>query len=140
MIRGKDKVFLLHVDYDLPSVLVGNTEKIRLAMINILSDLLQFTEQGTVTMTVTYEKGILQRRGQNITLVCRIDCSEDLTEDLRYGNAPGFALAKNMIQKLNGIFLDKTAGAEVRQTKFVISFLQTVEDEETIGQIKEKHR
>lgn len=72
--------------------------------------------------------------------MCRIDCSEDLTEDLRYGNAPGFALAKNMIQKLNGIFLDKTAGAEVRQTKFVISFLQTVEDEETIGQIKEKHR
>lgn len=140
MIRGKDKVFLLHVDYDLPSVLVGDTEKIRLAMINILSDLLQFTEQGTVTMTVTYEKGILPRRGQNITLVCRIDCSEDLTEDLRYGNAPGFALAKNMIQKLNGIFLDKTAGAEVRQTKFVISFLQTVEDEETIGQIKEKHR
>lgn len=55
-------------------------------------------------MTVTYEKGILPRRGQNITLVCRIDCSEDLTEDLRYGNAPGFALAKNMIQKLNGIF------------------------------------
>ena len=140
MIRGKDKVFLLHVDYDLPSVLVGDTEKIRLAMINILSDLLQFTEQGTVTMTVTYEKGILPRRGQNITLVCRIDCSEDLTEDLRYGNAPGFALAKNMIQKLNGIFLNKTAGGEVRQTRFVISLLQTVEDEKTIGEIKEEHR
>lgn len=140
MIRGKDKVFLLHVDYDLPSVLTGDTEKIRLAMINILSDLLQFTEQGTVTMTVTYEKGILPRKGQNITLVCRIDCSEDLTEDLRYGNAPGFALAKNMIQKLNGIFLDKTVGGEVRQTRFVISLLQTVEDEKTIGEIKEKHR
>ena len=140
MIRGKDKVFLLHVDYDLPSVLMGDTEKIRLAMINILSDLLQFTEQGTVTMTVTYEKGILPRKGQNITLVCKIDCSEDLTEDLRYGNAPGFALAKNMIQKLNGIFLDKTVGGEVRQTRFVISLLQMVEDEKTIGEIKEKHR
>lgn len=64
MIRGKDKVFLLHVDYDLPSVLVGNTEKIRLAMINILSDLLQFTEQGTVTMTVTYERVFCQEEGR----------------------------------------------------------------------------
>lgn len=140
MIRGKNKTFCVDVDYDLPVQLCGDKEKIKLALINLLSDFLQFTHQGSVFLQVTYEKGILPKKGQNISLCCHITCSQDLSEDIRYGNAMGFALAKNIIQKLNGLILDKTSALEEAKTHYVITFLQKVEDQETILHAKQVHQ
>lgn len=138
MIRGKDKTFSLKVDYDLPVSLKGDRDNIRLAMINLLSDFLQFTQNGNVYLEVSFEKGIVPKRGESLTMLCRITCSENLAEDLRYGNALGFALAKNMIQKMNGILLNKTQGTG--NTCYTVSFRQLVEDDETIYDLKKKQR
>lgn len=140
MIRGKDKTFHLDVDYELPVQLCGDKEKIKMGLINLLSDFLQFTEQGEVTLRVSYDKGILPNKGQNISVCCHIICSQNLSEDLRYGNAMGFALGKNMIQKLNGMILDKSTAKEENRTHYVITFLQKVEDQETILHAKQVHQ
>ncbi len=139
MIRNKEKKFHITVDSELPSVLKGDPEKIKHAMVNMLSDLIQFTKTGEVSVDVTYEKGIVAKKGQNITVVCKIMCTENLAEDLRYGNALGFALAKNTIQKINGVILNKSGGNPYR-TKFVVSFQQLVEEEKTIMQLRMQHK
>ncbi len=140
LIRGKDKALSVNVDYDLPITLKGKPDRIKLALVNVLSDFLQYTEQGTVTLSVTYEKGITPRKGQNITLICRVLCSEDLTEKIHEGSAMGVALGKSLIESMNGIILDKTFGRAVRQTCYTISLLQEVADEETLIMVKEKNR
>ena len=140
LIRGKDKSLVVNVDYNLPAELKGNPEQIKIAIVNILSDFLQFTEEGTVTLSVTYEKGIVPRKGQNITVICRILCSEDLTDALHNGITMGFALAKNVIGKMGGIILDKSFGTALRQTCYTVTFLQEVANEETLGMVKQKNR
>lgn len=140
MVRGKDKQFVSDIDYELPVQLCGDTDKIKQALINLLSDFLRFTNQGKVVLEVTYDKGLLPKKEQNITVYCRITCSEDLSEDLRYGNTMGFALAKNLIQKMNGVILDKSIRGETRRTCYVVSFLQMVEDPETILHAKQMHQ
>ena len=140
LIRGKDKSLTVNVDYDLPSKLKGKPEQLQLALVNMLSDFLQFTEQGTVTLSVTYEKGITPRKGQNITVICRVHCSEDLTDKLQEGITMGFALAKNVISGMGGIVLDKSFGNAIRQTCYTVSYLQEVADEETLMAVKQKNR
>ncbi|MCR5338911.1 MAG: response regulator [Lachnospiraceae bacterium] len=140
LIRGKDKSLVVNVDYDLPAQLKGKPEQLKLALVSMLSDFLQFTEQGTVTLSVTFEKGITPRKGQNMTVICRILCSEDLTDSLREGITMGFALAKNIITGMGGIILDKTFGNAMRQTCYTVSYLQTVADEETLMMVKQKNR
>lgn len=139
MIRGKDKTFSVDVDYDLPVQLCGDKEKIKTALINLLADLLQFTNQGKVYLKVTYDKGILPKKGHNISICCHVTCSQDVSEFLRDGNAMGVALAKNLIQKMNGVILDKS-NEKVAETYFLITLLQKVEDQETILHAKQVHQ
>lgn len=136
MIRGKDKQFRVDVDDELPVQLCGDKEKLKLALINMISDLLQFITNGNVVLEVTFDKGLVPKKGQNITLICHIRCSKDLSEDLKYGNAMGFALAKNMLQKLNAVILDKSSGNGEGKTCYTISVLQQVEDAETLEHIR----
>lgn len=135
MTQGQGKKFVSVIDDELPGQMKGDPEKIRLALINLLSDIVQFTEKGEVEFEVSYEKGITPKKGQDITIVCKIRCQEDISEDLRYGNALGFALGKNMIQKLNGMILNKSGGNPFT-TYYIISFRQTVDGEETIRQMR----
>lgn len=140
MVRGKEKTMMMEVDYDLPMKLYGDREKIKLMLINIMRDFLQYTQQGTVTLAITYEKGVRAKRGNNITMIFRLQCSEDISEDLRYGTALGFALAKNMIQRMNGVILDKSSTVGVRQTAYTISIIQRVEQEDSLQSDKERNR
>ncbi len=140
LIRGKDKSLVVNVDYDLPVRLIGRQELLKTAIVNMLSDFLKFTEQGTVTMSVTYDKGITPRKGQNITLVCNILCSEDLTDRIRDGQAMGFAMAKNIIRGMDGVLLDKTIEGAVTQTAYTVSLLQEVADEETLLMVKAQNK
>lgn len=133
--QGQSKKLVSVIDDELPGMLKGDPEKIKLALINLLSDFIQFTQKGEVVFEVSYEKGITPKKGQNITVVCKIRCEEDLSEDLRYGNALGFALGKNMIQKLNGVILNKSGGNPYA-THYVISFQQMVDGAETIFQMR----
>ncbi len=139
MTQGQSKKFVSVIDDELPGQLKGDQEKIKLALINILSDFIQYTETGEVQFEVSYEKGITPKKGQDITVVCKIRCEQDLSEDLRYGNALGFALGKNMIQKLNGVILNKSGGNPY-VTNYVISFRQMVDGAETIRQMRSSRK
>lgn len=135
MTQGQTKKFVTKIDDDLPGMLKGDPEKVKLALINLLSDFVQYTENGEVVFEVSYEKGITPKKGQDITIVCKLHSDEDLSEDLRYGNALGFALGKNMIQKLNGVILNKSVGSS-GCTDYTISFRQTVDGAESILQMR----
>ncbi len=139
MTQGQAKKFVSVIDDELPGELKGDPEKIKLALINILSDFVQYTEKGEVYFEVSYEKGITPKKGQDITVVCKVHCAEDLSEDLRYGNALGFALGKNMIQKLNGVILNKSGGHPYT-THYVVSFRQMVDGAETIRQMRSNRK
>lgn len=139
MTQGQTKQFVSVIDDELPGQLKGDSEKIKLALINILSDFIQYTQSGEVRFEVSYEKGITPKKGQNITVVCRISCEEDISEDLRYGNALGFALGKNMVQKLDGLILNKSDGNS-QMTHYVISFHQMVDSAETIRQLRSNRK
>ena len=139
MTQGQTKKFVYTIDDELPGQLKGDPEKIKLALINILSDFVQYTEKGEVLFEISYEKGITPKKGQNITVVCKIHCEQDLSEDLRYGNALGFALGKNMIQKLNGVILNKSGGNPYC-TSYVVSFQQMVDGAETIRQMRSSRK
>lgn len=139
MTQGQTKKFVSQIDDELPGQFKGDPEKIKLALVNILSDFIQYTEKGEVCFEVTYEKGITPKKGQNITIVCKVHCEQDLSEDIRYGNALGFALGKNMIQKLNGVILNKSGGNPY-VTHYVISFQQMVDSAETIRQMRSSRK
>lgn len=139
MTQGQSKKFVSVIDDELPGQLKGDPEKIKLALINILSDFVQYTEKGEIHFEVSYEKGITPKKGQNITVVCKVRCEQDLSEDLRYGNALGFALGKNMIQKLNGVILNKSGGNPY-VTHYVVSFQQMVDGAETIRQMRSNRK
>lgn len=139
MTQGQAKKLVSSIDDELPSQLKGDPEKVKLMLINILSDFVQYTETGEVQFEVSYEKGITPKKGQDVTIVCKIRCEQDLTEDLRYGNALGFALGKNMLQKLNGVILNKSGGAPY-VTQYVISFRQTVDSAETLRQMRSSRK
>ncbi len=139
MTQGQTTKFIANIDDELPGQLKGDPEKIKLALINLLSDFVQYTEKSEVIFDVSYEKGITPKTGQNITIVCKIHCEEDLSEDLRYGNALGFALGKNMIQKLDGMILNKSGGNPYT-TLYVISFRQMVDGAETIRQMRDTRK
>lgn len=139
MTQGQTKKLVSVIDDELPSQLKGDTEKVKLMLINILSDFVQYTETGEVQFEVSYEKGITPKKGQDVTIVCKIQCNQDLSEDLRYGNALGFALGKNMLQKLNGVILNKSGGNPF-VTQYVISFRQTVDSAETLRQMRSSRK
>jgi len=139
MTQGQIKKLVSSIDDELPSQLKGDPEKIKLMLINILSDFVQYTEKGEVQFDVSYEKGITPKKGQDVTIVCKIRCEQDLTEDLRYGNALGFALGKNMLQKLNGVILNKSGGSPY-VTQYVISFRQAVDSAETLRQMRSSRK
>lgn len=139
MTQGQLKTFSSVIDEDLPGQLKGDSEKIKLTLINILSDFVQYTKSGEIKFEVSYEKGITPKKGQNITIVCRITCEEDITEHLKHGNALGFALGKNMIQKLDGMILNKSM-AGLNMTHYVISFHQLVDGADTIRQLRSNRK
>ncbi len=139
MTQGQSKKFVSVIDEDLPGQLKGDSEKMKLALVNMLSDMVRYTQSGEIKFEMSYEKGITLKKGQNITLVCRISCDEDITEQLKHGNALGFALGKNMIQKLEGMILDKSS-AGLNRTHYVISFHQMVDGTETIRQLRSSRK
>ena len=139
MTQGQSKSFVSVIDEELPGQLKGDSEKIKQALINILSDFVRYTQSSEIKFEVSYEKGITPKKGQNITVVCRISCEENISEQLRHGNALGVALGKNMLQKLDGMLLDKSISS-FNTTQYVISFHQMVDGAETIRQLRNNRK
>lgn len=141
VIRNKGKTFVLDVDSELPVQLAGDQSKIRVMMISLLSDIVQFMNPGErIVLEVTYDKGILPKKGQNISLYLRIMCSEDLSRYLNDNIAMNIAVAKSLLARMNGVFLDKTADMQSKGTAYTLCLQQLVVDEETLKEAKRKHR
>ncbi|MBQ8189991.1 MAG: response regulator [Lachnospiraceae bacterium] len=129
IIRGKNKSFELDLDENLPIKLYGAREEIRQALSGICSDLLMYRSEANIRMRVTYESGIVPKRGQNITLVIRIIGYTDITAVTVNKAALGYFLSQRIIDRLKGSFEDLSDSEEA---VFRICLLQRVEDERTI--------
>lgn len=129
LIRGKDKKFELDLDENLPIKLYGAKEEIRQALSGICSDLLMYRSQADIRMSITYESGIVPKRGQNITMVIRIIGYTDITAVTVNKAALGYFLSQRIIDRLKGSFEDLSDSEEA---VFRICLLQRVEDERTI--------
>lgn len=141
VIRNKGKTFILDVDSELPIQLAGDKNKIRVMMVSLISDLVQFSTPGErIELQVTYDKGILPKKEQTIALYCRIICSENLSRYVNDTVAMNVALAKTLLARMGGIFLDKTGENGTDHTCYTVCLQQRVVDEETLREAKRKHQ
>lgn len=129
IIRGKNKKFEVDIDENLPIKLYGAREEIRQALSGLCSDLLLYRSEANIRMSVSYESGILPKKGQSITLVVRIIGYTDITAVTVNKAALGYFLSQRIIDRLKGSFEDLSDSEEA---VFRICLLQRVEDERTI--------
>jgi len=63
-----DLELIVHIDPELPALVVGDSQRIRQILFNLLGNAIKFTEQGEVSLQVTREEQAKDKPGQNIQL------------------------------------------------------------------------
>lgn len=55
-LKGKKVSLVLEVDENIPYTMIGDEIRIKQVMVNLLNNAVKFTEEGTITLRLTYEK------------------------------------------------------------------------------------
>jgi CheY-like chemotaxis protein len=134
-----------------PNFLLGDEARVRQIIANLMSNAIKFTQEGTITLDVNYEKG----PGRRINLLVSVEDTgigirpEDLPKLYRTfsrledstkakgdseGRGLGLAVSQRLVQIMNG-------SIEVRSeygkgTKFVVSIPQQLAKDGRIGEVK----
>ncbi|MCR5684485.1 MAG: DegV family EDD domain-containing protein [Lachnospiraceae bacterium] len=149
-IRAKEKGLKFHVEVDpkLPSLLNGDEVKIRQVLINVLTNAIKYTKEGSVTLSVHYEKtaekmamvtytvsdtGIGIKR-ENIPYLFSAFKRVD-EEKNRYieGTGLGLSIVKQYVDLMGGeIRVNSIYG---QGSSFVIDLPQKIENEKAVGEL-----
>lgn len=140
--------FVVDIDRNLPSILVGDEKKIKQVLLNILDNARKYTERGSVMFTVRGEEA----EDGYVTLVMEVaDTGIGIRkEDLNYiyesfnrfdekenqrilGSGLGLAITKQLVELMEGeISVDSIYK---KGTVFTIKIKQKIEDAKAIGEI-----
>lgn len=144
----KELEFLVDIDKNLPSVLLGDEKRIKQILINILDNARKYTEKGSVILTVQGEK--LENDIIEIEMKVADTGIGIRNEDLQYiyesfnrfdekkntrilGSGLGLAITKQLVDLMGGeISVDSIYR---KGTVFTITIRQKIEDETSIGSI-----
>ncbi len=135
---GKKNIqFQLDIAQNLPTKLFGDSGKIRQVLLNILENAVQYTEEGSISVSATFKKErstallsiSVKDTGMGMTEEELKDIFGEKEESLTKGM--GLTIAKQLISLLNG---ELTAESEVgKGSVFTFSFRQKILDENEIG-------
>lgn len=55
-LKEKNLQFISHIDYTTPSKVIGDAQRVKQILINLLNNAIKYTDKGSVTLNVKYEK------------------------------------------------------------------------------------
>ncbi len=152
--QSKNLRFRLRIDKTIPAILRGDELKLRQILTNILSNAVKYTNEGSVTLSIT---GRRRDNGKELELSCRVADTgigikeEDLPklfnaferfEEEKNRVVEGTGLGMNITMqflKLMGSKLEVESEYELGST-FYFTVVQTIADDEPIGDFEEQFR
>ena len=154
-VKAEDKGIALkfNIDNTLPTKLIGDEIRIKQCVTNILSNAVKYTEEGSVTLNVSYKKiddESISLRFQVIDTGIGIK-EEDIEklyspferiEEIRNRSIEGTGLGMSIVKKLLALMDSKLEVKSVygEGSDFSFEVRQQVEDWEAIGDFKEKYK
>lgn len=140
---GEKKIKLItNIDSNIPRKLFGDSSKVRQILLNILTNAVQYTESGTITISAEAIK-----KNRNVELVVSVEDTGigiskdhlnklfDNSEDINYSKNMGLSIVKRLINLLNGKI--EAISKDGKGSKFTVSLTQKIIDEKGIGNIDE---
>ncbi len=154
-VKAEDKglELKLNIDKTLPSVLIGDEIRIKQCVTNILSNAVKYTEEGSVTLNVSYKK----EEGNNILLRFQVVDTgigikeEDLSklyspferiEEIRNRSIEGTGLGMSIVKKLLALMDSRLEVKSVygEGSDFSFEVKQEVVSFEELGDFKQKYK
>ncbi len=151
--REKGLEFLVDVDPSLPAALIGDEVRIKQILINVLSNSIKYTSEGSVTLSVGFRKGEGSKgtvtfsvsdtgigiKKENIpylfTAFKRMD--EELNRHIE-GTGLGLSIVQQLIELMNGTIAVNSI--YTKGSTFIIEIPQETAGQATVGKLDlEKH-
>lgn len=149
-IRCKEKGlnFFIQANPEIPNLLYGDQTRIRQILVNILNNALKYTDKGSVTLKLDYEKKTADKinlilsaidtgigiREEHLPLLFesfkRIDLKKNRTKE---GTGLGLAITKSFVELMGGTIDVSSVYGE--GSTFIIVIPQTVTGSEKIGEL-----
>lgn len=145
--------FILHVDRNLPSKLYGDARRIKQVLLNILSNAVKYTEEGSITFDCRYEKT------EEKKILLRISVADTgvgiRKEELEYlfdafrrvnseknqrieGTGLGLSITKHLVDLMQGEI--KVDSIYTQGSEFTIVIPQEIVNEAPIGELSDLTR
>lgn len=132
--KNKEIEFILDIDTDIPALLIGDEQKLKRAMLNILSNAVKFTEVGCVVLEISCRR---ERYGVNLCITVRdtgigIDSSQlhnvfnsfsmvDTKRNRQEGGVGlGLAIAQAIIEKMGGFISVRSKKGEGSEFQIIV--------------------
>ena len=132
--KSKEIEFILDIDTDIPALLVGDEQKLKRAMLNILSNAVKFTEVGCVVLEISCRR---ESYGVNLCITVRdtgigIDSSQlhnvfnsfsmvDTKRNRQEGGVGlGLAIAQAIIEKMGGFISVRSRKGEGSEFQIIV--------------------
>ena len=148
----KDLQFDLHIDDDIPNRLLGDDVRLRQVLINLLTNAVKYTQEGSVTLSVSGEKeGDQERLHFSVSDTGIGIAKEDLEklfqeyvriEEKRNRHIEGTGLGISIVTQLLSLMDSKLEVESVygEGSDFHFTILQGIVNEEPIGDLEERIR
>jgi len=146
-LKGKSIKFILNIDENIPVNLIGDDLRIKQIISNLLSNAINYTDEGEITLSVSFEP---EPENEEITLILRLqDTGRGMTEEqltnlfkeyYRFDQIPritvqgtglGLAITQRLIELMNGdIKVESNVGVG---SVFIVRLPQETINSEILG-------
>jgi len=152
-IASRPIIFILEIDGDFPEKLVGDERRIKQILNNVLSNAIKYTKEGSVTLTIKWEKLPQKNKHSAKTALLRFIVSDtgigirpgdidklfsdyaqlDTKANRRIeGTGLGLAITKKLLETMGGSI--KVESEYGKGSVFTIELLQNLVQDESIGE------
>ncbi len=145
----KELEFMVSMDQDIPSGLLGDEVRIKQILINILNNAIKYTKSGSVSMTV---QGVRRQEGEELTLIISVTdtgigikkesipylfsaykrMDEEKTRHIE-GTGLGLSIVKQLLDLMGGRI--SVNSVYTRGSTFIVEIPQKITDETPSGEL-----
>ncbi len=149
-VRAKEKGLAFHIDVDpmLPSQLIGDEVKIKQVLINLLTNAIKYTGEGSVTLSIQYQPqedgtgvvtysvsdtGVGIRKESIPHLFSAFQRVDESNNRFIEGTGLGLAIAKQFVELMGGTI--RVNSVYMQGSTFIVELPQRVADSSEIGEL-----